>query len=73
MEIVGREVGAEIGAMAEDRAIFHQPVPEKDFLAGNDIRSREEDVSGRIDHLRRDRRLVCVGAIGEYAENEKPA
>ncbi len=38
MEIVRSEVGTEIGAMSEDRAVFHEPIAEKHFLAGNYIR-----------------------------------
>jgi hypothetical protein len=72
LKIVCREVGTEIGAMAEDGAILHQPVAKKDFLAGNDIRSRKEDLAGRIDDPRRDGWLVGVGAIGEDAEKKKP-
>ena len=73
MKVVCREVRTEIRAVSEDRAIFHQSVAEKHFLAGNHIRSREKDLSARINDLRRNRRLIRVGSIGEHAENQKTA
>ena len=39
MKVVCREVRAEIRAVSEDRAIFHQAVAKKHFLACNYIRS----------------------------------
>ena len=73
MEVVGREVRAEIGAVAEDRAVLHQPITQKDFLAGHDVRPREENLSARIDDLSRDGRLIRIGPVGEHAENQKAA
>jgi hypothetical protein len=73
MKIVRREIGPEIGAMSEDRAVFHQPAAEKDLLAGCYIASGKENLAARINHLRRNRGLVGVGPIGEDAENQKAA
>lgn len=57
--------------MTEDRAILHQAVAKKDFLAGSHILTGEQNSSIRVVDLRWDRRLVRIGAIGKDAEKRK--
>lgn len=71
MEIVCGEIRAEIRAMPEDGTVFHESVTQKDFLTGNYIRSRKEDLSAGSDDLQRDWWLVGVCSIGQDAEDKK--
>ena len=56
VEVVGRVVGPEVGAVAEDRAVLHQPVVEEDLLAAADVLAGEERLALGVDHSLGDRR-----------------
>ena len=45
MKIIGGEVRAEIRAVAEDGAVLHEAVFEKDFLAGGDVGACEKKLA----------------------------
>ncbi len=71
VEVVGRVVGPEVGAVAEDRAVLHQPVVEEDLLAAADVLAGEERLALGVDHALGDRRVGAVGPVGEQAEDEE--
>jgi hypothetical protein len=70
-QVVGGVVGAEVGAVPEDRSVLHDPVLEKDPLALAHVPAREEDLAAVVDDPRRNRRLRLVGAVGKEAEDEE--
>jgi hypothetical protein len=70
-EVVRGVVGAEVGAVPEDRSILHDPVLEKHLLALAHVLVGEEDLAALVDHPRRNRRLRLVRAVGKKAENEE--
>jgi hypothetical protein len=45
VQILGRKIGTQIRTMTPDRAVFHQAVFEKNFLAAEDIISTEDRVA----------------------------
>ena len=57
--------------MAENRAVFHQPVFEKNFLAGGDVRAGEQNISVGVHDFGRNRRLVGVSIICEQPHHKK--
>ena len=71
MQVVGGEVRPEVGAVAEDRAVLHQPVLQEELLAGADVVAGEQRLSGRVDDAVGDRRVGGVGAVGEEAEHRE--
>ena len=72
VEVVGRVVGPEVGAVPEDRAVLHQPVVEEDLLAPADVLAGEQGLARGIDDPVGNRRVGCVGPVGEEAEDEEP-
>ena len=72
VQIVGRVVGAEVGAVPEDRAVLHQPVAQEQLLSRLHVRSGEDLAAARVDYPHRDRRLRLVAAVGEQPEHEEP-
>ena len=72
MQIVGGEVGAEVGAVTEDRAVLHEPVVEKDLLPGADVVTREDHPAAGIHDPIGNRRVGLVGAVGEKDQDEEP-
>ncbi len=70
-QVVGGVVGAEVGAVAEDRAVLHEAVPEKDLLPALDVPGRVDQRPLRIDDTLGDRRLGLIGPVGEQAEDEE--
>ncbi len=72
MEVVGGVVGAEVGAVAEDRAVLHQAVVEEDPLPVADLVAGEHRLPGRVDDAIGDRRVGAVGPVRQQAEDEEP-
>ena len=68
MEVVGGVVGAEVGAVAEDRPVLHQAVVEEDALPVADLVAGEHRLPGRVHDAIGDRR---VGAVGPYANRPR--
>jgi hypothetical protein len=73
VQIVVGEVRAEVGAVAEDRAVLHEAVAKEGPLAVADVLVGEEGPAGGVDDPLGDRRVTRVGAVGEQAEDEEPA
>src|SRR6478752_167565 len=48
VEILGREVGSQVGAMAKYRAVLHEAVAQKNALARHYLRMGEEDCAARV-------------------------
>jgi hypothetical protein len=71
VQVVGGEVGAEVRAVPEDRAVLHQPVAEEEPLPGLHVRACKDHPPAWVDDAHRDRRLRLVRAIGEEAEDEE--
>jgi hypothetical protein len=71
VEVIGSEVGPQIRAVAEDRAVLHQPVAQEELLAVADVRTCKDGLARRIDDARRNRGLGLIRAIGEQAEDEE--
>jgi hypothetical protein len=72
VEVIGREVRTEVGAVAEDGPILHQPVSQERLLARHDVCVREEDPARGVGHGRRNGRSASVSAPREHAEHEEP-
>ena len=71
VQVLRREVGAEIGAMAPYRAIGHEAVLEEDLLARDDVIAGEDDGAAGIDGPRRNWRCLAVGLDGQSDQNRK--
>ena len=71
VEVVGGAVGPEVGAVAEDRAVLHQPVVEEDLLAPADVLAGEERLPLGVDDPVGDRGVGAVGPVGEQPEDEE--
>jgi hypothetical protein len=71
VEILGGEIWTQVGPMAVDRTVFHQPVALKHVHPAEHIVAGEENLFGRYD-LRGQWRLVTVHEIGQDAEDGKP-
>jgi hypothetical protein len=71
VQILSREVRAEIGAMAPDRAVVHEAVLEEDLLACSHVLAREENGTGGIDDSCRNGRCLAVGLDGHRDQNRK--
>ena len=71
-QVVGRVVGAQVGAVAEDRSVLHETVVEEHLLAALDVPLGVDRLARWVDHPIRDRRLGLVGAIGQQTEHEEP-
>ena len=71
MQVIGGEVGPEVGAVTEDRAVLHEAVVQKDLLARADVVPGKEHPAAGIHHAVRDRRIRLVGQIGQQAEDEE--
>src|SRR5207244_3109299 len=71
MQIVSGEIRTEIGAVSEDRAVFHQPIAEKYALTSKDVGTGKQQASGRINNFGRERRFPSVRAIGQEAQNQE--
>ena len=69
MQVVGGEVRAEVGAVAEDRAVLHQSVAEEERLAGADVVAGEDDPPVRGHDLCGDRRVGRVRAVPEETQD----
>ena len=72
MKVVGGVVGAQVGAVAEDRPVLHQAVVEKDALPVADVVAGEDRLPGGVDDAIGDRRVGAVGAVCQQAEDEEP-
>ena len=72
MEVVGGVVGAEVGAVPEDRPVLHQAVVEEDALPVADLVAGEHRLPGRVHDAIGDRRVGAVGPIRQQAEDEEP-
>ena len=70
-QVVGGVVGTEIGAVAEHRAVLHEPVVEEDLLAALDVALGVEDLALGVDHALGNRRLGLIGAVREQAKDEE--
>ena len=70
-QVVGGVVRAQVGAVAEDRAVLHEAVVEEDLLALVDVRRRVEHLPRGVDHALRRRRLGHVGPVGQEPEHEE--
>ena len=70
-QVIGRVIRAQITAVAEDRAVLHQAVAQKDLLALQNVRASEQDLALRIDRFAWQRRGAGVSAIGQKAEHEE--
>ena len=72
VEVVGGEVGAEIGAVAVDRAVLHQAVGQERLLALQHVLAREQRLAGLLgNHLRRDGGVVLVDAQRQVAQDRE--
>ena len=71
VQVIRRVVGAEVGAMAEDRAVLHEPVVQEDLLPFADVLASEKRLALRVHDPIGDRRVGAVGAVCEQAEDEE--
>ena len=70
-ESVGREIRSEIGAVAKNGAVLHEPITQKEPLPFAKIRLREDDPTVFCDDTPRNRRLRRVGSVGKESEAEE--
>src|SRR5262245_59776745 len=71
VEVIGGEVGPEISSMAINRAVLHQPIGEKQFLAAADVIGGEHGLTALAQDLAWYGRMVLVDANGQVAEDGK--
>jgi hypothetical protein len=72
MQVVGREVRPEVGAMAVDRAILHHAVPLEDVHARQDVLPGKEHLAAWTRHATREWRLILVHEVGEDTKHGEP-
>ena len=60
VQVVGREVGAEVGPVAVHGAELHQPIREELLLPVEDLLPREQDVARLVHDPLGDRRVILV-------------
>jgi hypothetical protein len=60
-------IGPQVGAMAEDRPVLHQPVAEEHLLPVHHVVAREDRLPGWIDHSVGNRRLFRVRPVRPVA------
>src|SRR5918995_134546 len=70
-QVVRGEVRAQVCAMAKDRTVLHEAVPEEYPLTGLDVLAREDELALRVHDPLRDRGLPGVRPVGEKPEHEK--
>ncbi len=74
VQILGREIRPQVGAMTEDRAILHKPIFLKDVLTGHDIVAGKKRAPVFGNHAPGDRRrfrMDTVGQIKQHRESRK--
>lgn len=71
VKIVRRDIGAEVRAVAEDRAVFHEAVAKEAPLSRLHVLSRVDEYAVGGDHAPGDRRSGHVGAVGQEPEHEE--
>ena len=71
-QVVGGEVGAQVGPVAERRPVLHQAVVQEHLLTLGDVLSGVENPALPVDDALGHRRLLRVGAVGEQPEDEEP-
>ena len=71
MEIVGGEIRAEIGSVAEDRAVLHKAIAQEHPLALNHVLVGKEHFTSLPYCSRRNRWFVFVRSVGEKTQDEK--
>ena len=71
VQVLRREVRAEIGAMAPYRAVVHEAVLEEDLLARGHVLAGEEDRAGSVDDPGGNGRCLAVGLDGHRDQNRK--
>ncbi len=71
-QIVGGVVGAEIPAVAVDRAVLHEPAGLEQLLTAGDVGPAEHRLTGLVDDPLRQRHRRRVGAVGQKAHHEEP-
>ncbi len=69
MEVLGREIGPQVGAVAEDRAMLHQAVLAKHVLPGLNIAPREDRLSGFVHDVGRHGRMLRVNLVGHQPQH----
>src|SRR5262249_21170389 len=72
MQVVGGEIGPQISAVAKDGTILHQAIAQERLLAGDNVGAREQDASGGIGDLSRNRGLASVCAVSQQPQHYKP-
>ena len=71
-QVVRGVVGAQVGAVAEHRAVLHEAVVEEDLLAALDVALGVNQLAGGIDDPFGNRRLGLIGAVGQQPQHEEP-
>ncbi len=69
MQVVGGEVGPEVGAVAEDRPVLHQALAQEQRLTVPDVVAGVDDPAVRGTDLSGDRRVGGVRPVAEEAEH----
>ncbi len=69
VQVLCAEVGAEVRAVAPERAVLHQAVLEEDLLPVLDVFPREEGGASGVCHSRGNGRSVRVGEDGDQREH----
>jgi DNA-binding CsgD family transcriptional regulator len=71
VEVVRRVVRPEVRAVAEDRALLHEPVAQEEVLALRDVGPREDLGASLVDDRLGDGGLLRVRSVGEQAKDEE--
>ena len=71
MQVIGSEIRAKVGTLAEDRAILHETIAQERFLAGDHIGTGEQGLTGRSGYHARNGWLTRVRLIREETEHQE--
>jgi len=71
-QVFGGVVGAQVAAMAQDRAVLLQTATQEDLLAVGDVFAGEQHSAVGGDDLLRLGHAVAVGAVGQDAHHQEP-
>ena len=71
MQVIGGEIGTEIGAVPIDRTVLHQSIGEEQFLPVADVFACEQRVAPLGDDFRWNRRVLLINADREIPQDGK--
>ncbi len=71
VQVLGREVGSQVGAVAEDGAELHESVFLEQVLTGHDVRAGEDRGPAGQPYLGRNRRVIPLDSVGQIPQDRE--